>query len=387
MAKKGKDISDQYMKLMAGEAASRRGGKRGGGSRRPYMASDCKDLNDAEMFRMQIMHEIKAKVNEIQNASLGEFKIRELNDEINKLVSERGHWQRQIKELGGPDHFLSTSRDTEGSRPRGGGGYTYYGAAKNLPGVRELFEVETQGPAKRSRTELYRSITPDYYGFRDEDDGLLLPLEQRAEEKYRKRAVQEFKKKQAEGVEFKCDLEEDGDEAASMAVPSQAEVDRRLLEKKKRQLLARYGIQEVLVCGVAVCFSSVFFKKKNADSNNASPVRVPSTKKLAKNKSHRLSTRTKSAEQRTGVKGRQLSRGPPDNPAPPPSRPQAQYQNGRTTTHGTTKAVLGTAERAGGGRGGLYVCKNYLAALGTTGWGRIGGCWKVPGREGVFALA
>lgn len=38
------------------------------------------------------------------SAGLGEFKIRDLNDEINKLLREKGHWEHRIKELGGPDY-------------------------------------------------------------------------------------------------------------------------------------------------------------------------------------------------------------------------------------------------------------------------------------------
>jgi len=41
-------------------------------------------------------------------AGLGEFKIRDLNDEINKLLREKGHWQDRIKELGGPDYWVCT---------------------------------------------------------------------------------------------------------------------------------------------------------------------------------------------------------------------------------------------------------------------------------------
>lgn len=37
-------------------------------------------------------------------AGLGEFRIRDLNDEINKLLREKGHWEFRIKELGGPDY-------------------------------------------------------------------------------------------------------------------------------------------------------------------------------------------------------------------------------------------------------------------------------------------
>lgn len=37
-------------------------------------------------------------------AGLGEFKLRDLNDEINKLLREKGHWEDRILELGGPDY-------------------------------------------------------------------------------------------------------------------------------------------------------------------------------------------------------------------------------------------------------------------------------------------
>ena len=37
-------------------------------------------------------------------AGLGEFRIRDLNDEINKLLREKRHWEERILELGGPDH-------------------------------------------------------------------------------------------------------------------------------------------------------------------------------------------------------------------------------------------------------------------------------------------
>lgn len=38
---------------------------------------------------------------------MGEFRIRDLNDEINKLLREKGHWEYRIKELGGPDYAVS----------------------------------------------------------------------------------------------------------------------------------------------------------------------------------------------------------------------------------------------------------------------------------------
>ena len=64
-------------------------------------------------------------------------------------------------------------------------GYKYFGAAKDLPGVRELFEqqAEEEGPPKRTKAELVKNIDAHYFGYMDEDDGWLLPLERAEEEK------------------------------------------------------------------------------------------------------------------------------------------------------------------------------------------------------------
>lgn len=42
-------------------------------------------------------------------AGLGEFKLRDLNDEINKLLREKGHWEDRIKELNGPDYRVNAN--------------------------------------------------------------------------------------------------------------------------------------------------------------------------------------------------------------------------------------------------------------------------------------
>uniref|UniRef100_A0A8C9NFL3 Pre-mRNA-splicing factor ISY1 homolog n=2 Tax=Serinus canaria TaxID=9135 RepID=A0A8C9NFL3_SERCA len=72
--------------------------------RRPFLESECKELPKTEKWRRQIVGEISKKVAQIQNTGLGEFRIRDLNDEINELLREKGYWQNRIKELGGPDY-------------------------------------------------------------------------------------------------------------------------------------------------------------------------------------------------------------------------------------------------------------------------------------------
>lgn len=50
-----------------------------------------------------------------------------------------------------------------------------------ISGVRELFEQEPPPPPRRTRADLMRDVDADYYGYRDDDDGLLIPLEKEAE--------------------------------------------------------------------------------------------------------------------------------------------------------------------------------------------------------------
>ncbi|KAH9381241.1 hypothetical protein HPB48_014448 [Haemaphysalis longicornis] len=154
---------------------------------------------------MQVIREIAKKVAQIQNAGLGEFRIRDLNDEINKLLREKGHWEDRIKELGGPDYGKVGPKmlDQEGREVPGNRGYKYFGAAKDLPGVRELFEQEPPPPPRRTRAEIMRDIDADYYGYRDDDDGVLMPLEQEQEKAAIAKAVRQWKanKKGSQGDE------------------------------------------------------------------------------------------------------------------------------------------------------------------------------------------
>jgi pre-mRNA-splicing factor ISY1 len=143
--------------------------------RRPYLASECSNLAEAEKWRKQIIHEISSKVKDIQNAGLGETRIRELNDEINKLFREKHHWEKQIKALNGPDYISLRPKildtDDSGITISTGGGsryhtYRYFGAAKDLPGVKEMLEKsERVTQLKRSRHEIERNLTMGYFGF------------------------------------------------------------------------------------------------------------------------------------------------------------------------------------------------------------------------------
>lgn len=76
---------------------------------------------------------------EVQNAGLGEGNLRDLNDEINKLVREKRHWEIRIRDLGGRDYTKMTSSEPGEDTYSHGIVYRYYGAAKNLPGIFSSF--------------------------------------------------------------------------------------------------------------------------------------------------------------------------------------------------------------------------------------------------------
>lgn len=165
--------------------------------RRPHLASECRILSEAEKWRRTIIGEMTRAIGEVQNAGLGEARLRDLNDAINKLSRERGHWERQIKALGGADHAVVSARllEGEGLEPRGSKGYRYYGAAKDLPGVKDLLS-RAAAPAvgeKRMRGDAAKHFSPDYFGWRDEDDdGTLLREEMGAERRGRAAVIAEW---------------------------------------------------------------------------------------------------------------------------------------------------------------------------------------------------
>lgn len=259
--------------------------------RRPFIASEVKDLSEAEGWRRDLIREVSRKVTEIQNPGLGEHKIRDLNDNINKLLREKWHWEKQIKHLGGVDYRGGSARIGEGGlEVPGSRGYKYFGAAKDLPGVRELFQDTAPASNRRTREAIYRNIDLDYFGFRDEDDGTLVEAEASAEKKARTDAISEWDEAEAErkrlleevagvgsGVGAGAgatstrvtagvapDDDDDDDEAAvaavagigatatpedeaKAAIATQASLEKLLLERKRAALLSAYasdGLQQ-----------------------------------------------------------------------------------------------------------------------------------------------
>ncbi|KAI9433074.1 pre-mRNA-splicing factor ISY1 [Lactarius indigo] len=157
------------------------------GDRRPRMASACKSLRECERWRGEILREISRKVSKIQDSGLTDYEVRDLNDEINRLLREKRHWENQIIALGGANYRRNVAMlDDDGREVPGTKGYKYFGRAKELPGVKELFESRKKEEDEENATHnFYKKYTnqgPAYFGDLDELDGELLKYEEAAEQ-------------------------------------------------------------------------------------------------------------------------------------------------------------------------------------------------------------
>ncbi|KAI9223623.1 Isy1-like splicing factor [Blastocladiella britannica] len=116
-----------------------------GTDKRPPHTAMALTLPEAERWRGQVVREITRKVSRIHDILLTDTQIREVNDEINKLGKEKWMWERRVQELGGPDYTRQGRRigggDAFGGKELfGNRGYRYYGRARELPDVKELFD-------------------------------------------------------------------------------------------------------------------------------------------------------------------------------------------------------------------------------------------------------
>ncbi|RUS33745.1 Rab43 protein [Jimgerdemannia flammicorona] len=235
--------------------------------RRPHLASNVNNLGEAEKWRRQVISEVSRKVSKIQDAGLSDYQVRDLNDEINKLMREKMYWENRIKELGGPDYWKIGPRmlDKEGREVPGNRGYKYVWRLYTLAEqktclayascsskmVRTSFftyppkKPHTRGHAhheilivinfrfctapeapKRTRFDMYRNVDADYYGYRDEEDGALLEYEHEREREWAQRAL-------AAGESEFVTVEEEAEEAEVMEVDTEEENPKKAGKKGK----------------------------------------------------------------------------------------------------------------------------------------------------------
>ncbi|MFQ6624688.1 hypothetical protein Gotur_004365 [Gossypium turneri] len=124
---------------------------------------------------------------------------------------------------------------------RRGQAYRYFEATKKLSRVNDLFEKPSKLRKRRTIYDIYKSIDTSYYGYKDEEDGVLArvegPIEAKmraeAEEKRRGRGRRERKDKEREFV-------------VHVPLPGENDIERMIVERKKMKLLSKYASEGLL---------------------------------------------------------------------------------------------------------------------------------------------
>lgn len=213
-----------------------------GRSRRPKMITQVETVAACEKWRGQVVKEVSRKMSRIQESSLSDYQIRDLNDELNKLMREKHMWEVQIRNLGGPNYMRGGAKmyDDQGREiPGGGKGYKYFGRAKELPGVKELFEAAAkprrdEKPLEESK-ELRKVVDAAYYGWGvDEEDEKLLKYEA---EKERQAVEHMLDNGPQEAPEGWISLPGDVGDGRGWDLPTLEEVQEELIERRRKKLL------------------------------------------------------------------------------------------------------------------------------------------------------
>ncbi|KAH6980909.1 Isy1-like splicing factor [Ilyonectria sp. MPI-CAGE-AT-0026] len=213
-----------------------------GRTRRPRVITEVEAVPSCEKWRGQVFKEISRKMSRIQDPVLSDYQIRDLNDEINKLMREKHMWEVQIRNLGGPNYMRGGGKmyDEQGREiPGAGKGYRYFGRARELPGVKELFEAarskgQDDKPLEDSK-DLRRNVDAAYYGYApDEEDDKLLEYEAEKERQAVEHMMQTGPKGTPDGWE---PLPGDAGDGETWELPTLDEVQEELIERRRRKLL------------------------------------------------------------------------------------------------------------------------------------------------------
>ncbi len=169
MARNQEKAQSMLYRFRAAQSAELGLSLRSGSERRPRLASSVSSLRECERWRGEVLREISRKVSKIQDCEsspclssvvcsffpqrmvgrrrcafcshipspplpnpalseckvgLTDYEVRDLNDEINKLLREKHHWETQIVALGGANYKRAAKlTDDSGKEVPGMRGY------------------------------------------------------------------------------------------------------------------------------------------------------------------------------------------------------------------------------------------------------------------------
>lgn len=253
MARNSEKAQSMLFRFRASQAAES-GLLPAAGTRRPKATSTVDSIPSAEKWRGQILREVSRKITKIQDDSLSDYQIRDLNDEINRLMKEKWSWERRIRDLGGPNYMRGGGvvfDDLGREVPGGGKGYRYFGRARELPGVKEMFERAVRKKLKqdddgeeggRRRVEGVdrRRLDATYFGYGKDEDVALLKYERKKEREAEKAlgdAEEDGERMRIEDDPNWEPLPGDAGDGIGWRLPTLAEVQDELLARKRRTIL------------------------------------------------------------------------------------------------------------------------------------------------------
>lgn len=229
-----------------------------GRMRRPKVVQNVDNIQVAERWRSQVIKEIGQKVVKIQDPALSEYQIRDLNDEINKLMREKTAWEFRIKDLGGTNYLrfgnkVFDERGNEIPQVITGGsknGYKYFGRARELPDVKELIEQEIKQRKQKQEQVVeeriaytkFRELPADYYGLDVDANPVEYKLLLRKEKEYTNhKFTQILNSKTPDQIKAE-EVFQPLDEDLEKKVPTQAQVEEYLMERLRKKLQDQYDI-------------------------------------------------------------------------------------------------------------------------------------------------
>ncbi|RUS17601.1 hypothetical protein BC938DRAFT_476211, partial [Jimgerdemannia flammicorona] len=131
------------------------------------------------------INNLREKIFKIQDTDLSNYQIYDLNDEINKFNIQEDILENSDKRIG----------------------YT-----KDLSDICKLFKQDTLKVPKCTYFDIYYNVDIDYYGFHDEEDGILLEYKYEQKQEWRRRQKMEvdteeenFKKTRKKGKDKKTE--------------------------------------------------------------------------------------------------------------------------------------------------------------------------------------
>jgi len=119
----------------------------------------------------------------------------------------------------------------------------YFGRARELPGVKEMFEAATKPREEKpldQRADMRKAVDASYYGYNlDEEDGTLLDYEIQKEKEARENLL-------AAGEDGRTPkgwepLPGDAGDGEGWRLPTNLEVQEELVERRRRRLLDKLG--------------------------------------------------------------------------------------------------------------------------------------------------